>query len=164
MVSMDPIHGFRALAHPLAQIRAAEEFYAQVDAFIADEWVELFVDEPPDEDALDAVSPSDMLGALATLGLRFEVAAAMEDPNQRTDEGFWFLRFRGGSLDALLHSWAYQVMNAVELDPRAFFEALRWTDLIFVPDGEHLASEANHLLLTADPDEVHEIEEQHEQF
>jgi len=161
---MEPIHDYRALSHPLAQIRAAEEFYEQVEGFVADMWSEVFSDEPPDEAAVEAVAPAEMLDALASLGLRFEVAAAMTDQNSRTDEGFWALRFSGGDLDALLYGWAYQVMNFVELDHRAFFEALRWTDLIFMPDGDGIASAAYQLLLIADSRQVHLTEKQHEDF
>lgn len=163
MVSMQPLHGFTALAHPLSQIRAAEEFFGQVDAFVADEWEQLFVDAPPDEEAIDEVEPASILDALASLGLRFEVAAPMQDLNDRDDDGFWTFRFRGGSFDALLYAWAYKVMDFVELDHRAFFEALRWTDLIFVPDREGVASEAYHLLLGANPQEIAMLEKSNEE-
>lgn len=163
MVAMNPIHGFRSLAHPLAQIRAAEEFYATVDAFVVDTWRELYVDEPPDEDHVaDAVAPSNMIDALASLGLRFEVAAPMAE--ERVDDGFWAMRFGGGSLDALLYAWAYQVMEFVELDRRAFFDGLRWTDLIFVPDGDGLSAQAYQLLLTANSDAIRTNEAKHELF
>lgn len=159
---MEPIHGFTALAHPLAQIRAVEEFFGQVDAFVADEWGQVFVDEPPSEEAIEEVEPASMLDALASLGLRFEVAAPMKETNDRDGDGFWAFRFRGGCSDALLYGWAHQVMTFVELDHRAFFEALRWTDLIFVPDREGVVSHAFQLLLTADPRQVAALEKSNE--
>lgn len=159
---MSPIHNFRALTHPLAQIQAAEEFYGQVAAFVSDEWSDLFTDEPPDDEVLDQVSPDALLDTLSATGLRFEVAAAMVDLNDRDDEGFWAHRFSGSSFDALLYSWAYDVMNHVELDSRAFFHALSWTDLVFVPDHEGTAAKAHLLVLGARPDLVHEVDTRHE--
>ena len=43
---------FRVLEHPLAQIEAAAKFHDQIHAHVADEWGDLYSDDPPTEDTL----------------------------------------------------------------------------------------------------------------
>jgi hypothetical protein len=131
---------YLALAHPLAQIEAAYEFYGYVAAFVKDEWRNLYIDSPPAEDDVDeAVSPFEMLGTLMGLGLRFELSP---QKREEFDDGYWELRYGGSEFDALLYGWAHRVMDAVRLDPRAFEHGLFPTDLIFIPDNTEIVKEA----------------------
>ena len=140
----------RNLAHPLLQITAAEQFFAYVDAFVKDEWVDLYKDEPPDEDEIaEAVAPLEMLGVLQTLGLRFDLASAP------TTEGgidtYWSRKIGGSTVDMLLHKWAYAVMDAVDIDARAFEQGLQATNLIFVQDEDAVVEKAYALYLEGIP-------------
>ncbi len=152
MSLLDPIHGYRSLIHPLAQINAAAQFCGYWRAFVDDEWCEIYTDKPPSV----GLRSADMLDTLASLGLRFEVAGPMEDDDDDMglDNGFWERTFQGGALSALLFGWAEDVMKLAELDHRAFFSALRSTNLIFVPDEDGIAKAAHHLLLSARPDDI----------
>ncbi|APR87937.1 hypothetical protein A7982_13286 [Minicystis rosea] len=137
---------YRALEHPLAQIEAAYEFYGYVDAFVKDEWEHLFVDDPPSEDDVDeAVSPFEMLGTLMGLGLRFERIAREDE----IDDGYWELKYGGSELDVLIYDWAHQVMDAVNLDARAFEHGLFPTNLIFIPDKASVVREAYELYVSS---------------
>src|SRR5277367_19973 len=156
MTSMAPIHGFRTLIHPLAQIRAADEFDAYVEAFIHDQWADLYTDEPPDIEW----APVDILDALASLDLRFEIAGSTEFG----DDGFWATRFNGGTFDSLLYGWAEQVREFLEIDHRAFQSALIQTNLIFVPDESHIAKIAFDMSYSANPISVSQIEGQQEAY
>jgi hypothetical protein len=137
----DKIHGYRAFAHPLAQIRAANEFYEFSYAHVVDEWEDLYTDDVPDEE--DVPVPEQVLAALHSVGLRFESTGL----NDETDDGYWEHRFGGGQLDLLLFGWAYQVMDALALEPRIFWNGLYGTELIFVPDHESVVAPALGLLV-----------------
>lgn len=147
MRNSSDIEGFRNLAHPLAQIDAAFEFFGQIDAFVKDMWPEMFDDEPPDEDDVaEAVHPTEFLATLAELGLRFEAEAPRG--NDPLDDDFQYFRTKDlSSVEVLLYGWAYQAMDAVELDSRAFFVGLTDSDLFFVPDESGVAKKAWDLLM-----------------
>lgn len=59
--------GYMQLLHPLAQLEAACEFCACVEAFAADDWPELYKDRPPTAERLDEVQPGTLLDTLARL-------------------------------------------------------------------------------------------------
>src|ERR1051325_6052069 len=135
----DKIHGYTAYAHPVAQIDAAETWYLFSAAMVHDEWELFFEDEAPDDE--DVPNPEMMIDALARTGLRFESIG----PEDRDDEGAW-RQYRGTRLDILLYGLAYQVQDALGVDPRIFWHGLYGTELIFVPDYEKVVPKARELL------------------
>jgi hypothetical protein len=144
------IQSYRTIDHPIAQILAANVFYSTVQAFVADEWDGIYVDEAPSEDDIEeSIDPLAMLEALMRLGLRFEA----ESPPRKTDPldddyaHFTGRRFGGGSVETLLYKWALEVMDEVGLDYRAMTNALENTDLIFVPDESWTVKKAYELYL-----------------
>ena len=138
--------GYNRLVHPLAQIEAAYAFCEAVEAFVADTWVELYIDPPPDEEQLEDVEPDMILDVIAKLGLRFELAGYMQSEDDIGD-GYWERPYGGSWVDVLLYSWVHKVMDATGLDDRAFTHGLAGVDLIFVPDDIGVASAAHFLTL-----------------
>lgn len=160
MSCMDNIHGFRTLNHPLSQITAASEFCEHANAFIEDTWSELYSDDPPEE-----VDFGSVLDGLASLGLRFEMASAPEpEEDSFIRESFWSYQFQGGALNALLYGWANRMLEFLESDHRVFFHALQATDLVFIPDEERMGKKAYDLALSAESNEIYDLEEKREAF
>jgi hypothetical protein len=153
--------GYDRLLQPLAQIEAAEAFYLSVEAFVADTWGDLYRDRPPNEDALDQVTPATMLDTLAMMGLRFELAGYMKSEEDIGD-GYWEAPYGGSWVDILVYSWMHKVMDATGLDARAFVHGLSGTDLIFVPDEVGVASAAYVLTLGGEADGVQAREDAEE--
>lgn len=136
----DKIHSYTAYAHPLAQIDAAETWYGFSTAMVHDEWELFFEDEAPDEE--DVPTHEMLIDALAHTGLRFESMG----PEDEDDEGIWRSRYHGSRLSILLYGWAFQVQDALGVDPRIFWHGLYGTELIFVPDYEKVVPKARELL------------------
>ena len=136
----DKIHGYVAYAHPLAQIEAAETWHGFSTAMVVDEWELFFEDEAPDEE--DVPTPEMIIDALAHTGLRFESMG----PEDEDHEGFWREKYRSTRMNILLYGWAYQVLDALGVDPRIFWHGLYGTELIFVPDYEKVVLKARDLL------------------
>lgn len=165
---MKPI-SYTRLNHPIAQLDAASEFCAQIESHVSDEWYEHLqkkYGEPPD---VDEVHPHNVLDALASIGLRFEVAGAL-DEDLDVGDGYFKGKYQGTARDVVLHSLALKATNGL----REFFEndtddgadvrvvwylvttACGWEDLIFVPDTDGVVSTAYQMLCKErfDPDVV----------
>jgi|GEM_PF-6071568 len=140
-------HSFRRLGHPLSQIVAAEEVFANAAAFVEDEWEDIYKDSPPDEDEVfEWLNPLEVLGHLSACALRFELAGS--DPDSlEIGEGYWTRRFRGSTMDVLFHSWLFQLKDRLEIDPRVIDHGFLYTDLVVIPDSEGIAAAAHELVL-----------------
>lgn len=151
------IHKYTSLDNPLAQIVAAEEFCASVQAYIEDEYENVHGAKPPD---VDAVHPINVLDALAVLGLRFEL-----DGRDEGDDAYFAYKCEGGVLDRCLHAYARLVAeffdeNEFVVYPkrrskkhRDTFELITFNGclldhLVFVPDWNGSSSAAYLLALS----------------
>jgi hypothetical protein len=141
--------GFRHLLHPLAQVEAASSFYGYAEAFVLDEWKDLYTDPPPSLDDLVGLRPHDILDVLAVLGLRFELAGYAEEEGDFCNS-FWSTSYSGSLVERILYGYAHRVIDDVEVDERIVMAALKSTDLIFVRDDLGLASEAYFMVLDSD--------------
>lgn len=133
--------GFDRLRHPLAQVEAANAFYAYAEGFVLDEWADLYTDAVPSLDALEGIRPHDILDGLAVLSLRFELAGHTEEEGDFGNT-FWSEKYVDSSLQRILYGLAYKVIDHVEVDERIVMMALQSTDLVFVPDDSGVASTA----------------------
>src|SRR5689334_19848174 len=106
--------GYDRLLHPLAQVEAASLFAGYAEAFVHDEWQELYTDPPPSEEDLDGIAPHDMLDALAKLGLRFELAGRAEEEGDFVNS-FWSTEYSGSYLERILYSHAHRVIDEIEV-------------------------------------------------
>jgi hypothetical protein len=139
----DKIPSYRALEHPLAQLRAAEEFAQEVQS-LADEQDESEDGPAPDFEEANA---ENVLDALASLDMRFEY-----DADWSNDEGYFSFKSDGGSFDTLLHGWAEEFLGALQeagmhdLVFEQLCECLGWEGLLVIPDELGLAAKAYRML------------------
>lgn len=143
-------HDFKRLAHPLAQIEAAELFWSHALAFVNDEWSDLYTDLPPDEEELaEYLEPSELLPVLAGLNLRFELTSSGTERAEML-EGFWTAPYANTTQSILFHYWLLKLKQQLSgIDARVIDAGIMWTDLVLVPDPDGVARAAHYLVREA---------------
>lgn len=147
------IHSYNTLITPLAQIAAAEEFCASVEAYFADTY--------EGDASADPMDPQSVLDVLACLGLRFET-----DGQSYEEDGDSFFVWQKDRVPPELCGclYAYAQLVADEFEENGFvlygndgFERPTMLEvvtlhgcvldnLIFVPDPDGVASAAYSML------------------